>query len=93
MKYQTNQSFYREFLMSRGSFNPKDFGVDLDRENFADLMCDEFNTTYRGGWSVDELLLHPREAAIFCDQVRRKHGFFDMPDDLILRVILNRRKG
>jgi len=29
------------------------------------------------GWTIDELLLHPREAALFCDGVRRKRGWYD----------------
>jgi hypothetical protein len=49
--------------------------------------------TYRDQWSVDELMLHPREAARFCDQARFQHGYFDVPDDIILRVILTRRKN
>ena len=85
--------FYREFLMGRGNFNPAEFGINLSREEFADQMVDEFNSTYHAQWTIDELLLHPREAAIFCDQVRRKHGYFDVPDDIILRVIMTRRKN
>jgi hypothetical protein len=48
---------------------------------------------YRDTWAVDELLLHPREAAWFCDETRRKYRYFDLPDDVILRVILTRRKN
>jgi hypothetical protein len=85
--------FYKEFLMGRQTFDPLDFGVNMDREQFVDLLAEEFNTTYRGAWSVDELLLHPREAMQFCDGVRHKHGFFDVPDDIILRSVLQRRKN
>lgn len=86
-------SFYREFLMAREAFNPRDFGVDMDRGPFLDLMVDEFGAVFRGQWSIDEMLLHPRDAMWFCDSVRRKHGFFDLPDDVILRAIMNRRKN
>lgn len=89
--YQT--AYYREFLIARDKFDPKDFGVNLEKEEFTDQMCDEFNATYCGQWTIDELLLHPREAAIFCDQVRRKFGYFDCPDDIILRVIMTSRKN
>lgn len=85
--------FCKEFAMARGSFDPKDFGVDMTREAFKDLMVDEFNATYRNGWTIDELTLHPVEALQFCNQVRRKHGFFYAPDDIILRSIENRRKN
>lgn len=85
--------FYREFLMGRGNFDPKDFGVDLSREDFTDKMVDTFAEAFRGQWTIDELLLHPRDAMRFCDDVRHRFGYFDMPDDLILRVILARRKN
>lgn len=89
---RTQADFYREFLMSRG-INPQEYGVDLTRDQFSDLMGDEFAEYFKGVLSVDELLLHPREAIRFCDAVRQKHGFFDVPDDIILRVILKMRKN
>jgi hypothetical protein len=55
-------------------------------------MVDVFAEVYRDAWTIDELCLHPREAARFCDDARRKHGFYDVPDDIILRSIMNRRK-
>jgi hypothetical protein len=91
--HSSQLEFYRDFLMGRGNFDPKEFGVDLGRTDFTDMMCDDFNDTYKGAWTIDELLLHPREAALFCDQVRRKHGYYDLPDDVILRVIMTRRKN
>lgn len=90
----TSQSdFYREFLMARGNFDPRDFGVDVSKEDFTDQMVETFGVAYRGQWSVDELMLHPREAARFCDQARHQYGYYDVPDDIILRVILTRRKN
>jgi hypothetical protein len=38
-------------------------------------------------------LRHPREACRFCDEARRQHGYYDVPDDIILRAIVNARKG
>jgi zona occludens toxin (predicted ATPase) len=84
--------FYRAFLMARTSFSPSDFGVDLDKEAFMDQMVDDLADAYRDALSIDELLLHPREAMHFCDTVRHKHGYYDLPDDIILRAILDRRK-
>jgi hypothetical protein len=89
---QSQASFYREFLMRRGDYSPLEFGVDLTREALVDLLVGDFNEYYKGLWTIDELVLHPREATHFCDEIRRKHGFFDLPDDIILRAILNRRK-
>ncbi|MBN2296347.1 MAG: hypothetical protein JXM70_28215 [Pirellulales bacterium] len=77
--------------MVRGKFDPKAFGVNLSREELTDEMVEEFNSCYRS-WTIDELLLHPREAARFCEDTRRKFAYWDLPDDIILRVILNARK-
>jgi hypothetical protein len=79
--------------MGRGRFELSDFGVSLPKEEFTDQVVNDFSAIYRDGWTVDELLLHPREAEQFCNDVRRKHGYYDLPDDIILRVILNRRKN
>lgn len=78
--------FYKEYLMGRESFTPREYGVDMDRSVFDDLMVDEFHGLCRN-WTIDELVLHPREALNFCDGVRRKHGYYDLPDHIILRVI------
>ena len=89
---ESQRAFYREWLMGRQIVNPRDYGVDMDAASFKDRMAELFTTKYRGHWTVDELLLHPREAALFCDDARRSIMGFDVPDDVILRVILGRRK-
>ena len=89
---QAQTDFYREFLMARESFHPRDFGVDMDKAEFIDAMVDDFNTYFHGSISVDELLLHPSDAIAFVADVRRKHGWFSLPEDIILRSILQRRK-
>ena len=86
-------AFYREFLMNRGRFDPADFGVEIPKDDFIDQMVETVSTIYRDTWTVDELLLHPREAMKFCDDIRRQFGYYDVPDDIILRVIMNRRKN
>ncbi len=85
--------FYREFLMGRTKFEPSDFGIDMSRAEFDDLMVDTFGTKFRGQMTIDELLLRPRMASSFCDAVRFENGFYDLPDDIILRVIMQRRKN
>ena len=85
-------AFYREFVMGRRAFKPQEFGVDLDRSVFDERCVEEFTSTYRS-WSIDELLLHPAEAMRFCSDVRRKYAWFDVPDDIILRVIMTNRKN
>ncbi|MBX9655252.1 hypothetical protein K2Y11_16685 [bacterium] len=86
--------FYREFLMVRGKpLDPREYGIDMERDAFVDQMIDAFNDAYRGEFSIDELLLRPREALVFCDNTRRRFGYWDLPDDIILRTILNGRKS
>lgn len=79
--------------MARQSFNPRDFGVGMEKAEFVDLMAEEFNAYVRGSMAVDELLLHPRTAIHFCDTVRAKHAWFNLPDDIILRSVMQRRKN
>ena len=85
--------FYQEFLMARGSFEPSEYGVDMTMEAFSDLMVDEFGEFVRDDLSLDELLLRPLSALEFTYRVRTKHGFYDLPDDIILRTVMRRRKN
>jgi hypothetical protein len=77
--------------VDRENFDPAQFGANTTREDFIDEMMDDFNEAYRGQWNIGELLLHPREAAHFCNDVRRKRQYYDVPDDIILRAIMVRR--
>ena len=79
--------------MSRATFDPAEFGVGVSKDEFMDRIADTFNETFRGSLSVDELLLRPREAVRFCDSVRARHNWFDVPDDILLRSLMNRRKN
>jgi hypothetical protein len=81
-----------EFPMTRERPDLTQFGIDTTWEDLTDEMVDDFNEAYRGQWTIDELLLHPREAAHFCNDVRRKRGYWDLPDAIILRTILTRLK-
>src|SRR5436190_1388439 len=87
------RDFYQRFLMARQHINPKDYGVDSEKDQFTDTMVEDFGEYTRGNLTIDELLLRPRTALHFCDTVRQKHGWYDLPDDIILRVILTRRKN
>ena len=86
-------AFYQEFLMKRGSFKPQDFGVDMEKEEFLDLMVNEFNAYARTSMTIDELLLNPSQALHFVSVVRAKHRYFSVPEDIILRSIMMRRKN
>jgi hypothetical protein len=89
---ESQLAFYKRWLMGRAAFDPKEFAINMDREDLIDLFVDELNGAYKGQLTIDELCLHPREALHFCDDLRRKHGFIDLPDDTILRSIMGRRK-
>lgn len=90
---RSQAAFYREFVMKRGSFDPQEFGIDLPREEFIDRVAGEFSDYVRGQLSFDELLLRPTAALDFCQAIRRKFGWYDVPDDIILRSVMIRRKN
>lgn len=85
--------FYRRFIMGRQTVDPAAHGVNMELDEFTDALADEFNTRFRGQMTLDELLLHPREALAFCDDLRRSRGWFYLPDDIILRSLMRRRKN
>jgi hypothetical protein len=72
---------------------PGDFGVVMDKEEFRQRMLSEFDGQFKGKMSLDELLLRPRVALWFCDFVREKNRWWDLPDDVILRSIMAARKN
>lgn len=78
--------------MRRGDYSPLQFGIDLTRERLMDLFVEEFNIYFRDQMTVDELVLNPSVAIKFCDEVRHKHGFYHLPDDIILRSLMTMRK-
>ncbi len=88
-----NREFSQRWLMARTLVDPTAHGVPLSKEEFVLLMVKELEEYGRGALTIDELLLRPRAALHFCDSVRQKHGWFDLPDDIALRVIMQRRKN
>jgi hypothetical protein len=79
--------------MARTKSIPQDFGIEMEPDDFVDLLVDDFNSYTRGETTIDELLLHPHDAIAFCDAVRKKHGWHNVPDDAILRRVMSRRKN
>ncbi len=79
--------------MKRGAFDPRDFGVEMDREDFIDEMVNCFNDFVKGELSIDELLLHPEMALQFCNETKARTLWFSLPNDIILRAIMIRRKN
>jgi hypothetical protein len=92
-KHERQLHFYKGFIMARSAFDPQDFGINLSREEFMDQMVEQFGDFTRGALSLDEMLLRPRTALQFCDLVRQRFSYFDLPDDIILRSIMIRRKN
>lgn len=61
-------------------------GIEL-LVQFYKTLNSHFVNGYGLVWEVNELLIHPREALCFCDGYRRIYGFYDLPDDVILRAL------
>lgn len=81
----------KEWIVARQSHTLEIYGVDVPAADFVDALVDQLHDMYPA-FSVDELLVRPREAIAFCDAARRRIKNWDVPDDLILRPLLNRRK-
>ena len=90
---KSQAELFRSYLMARAKIDPKDYGIDMTIDQFTDQMVEQLSAKYRGQITIDELLLHPREALLFCDQVRQSLGYYLLPDDVILRPIMIRRKN
>jgi hypothetical protein len=87
-----SREFTESHLMARKRTDPKEHGVPLEKEEFAEQIIGEFEKFLPRGLTVDEFLLRPRVALAFCDEIRLDNGWFDLPDDVILRQIMNYRK-
>ena len=81
-----------KLLMARQRLDFSHFGITEDSETVIDRLVTHFNEHTRGVITIDELLLHPSDAIQFCNRVRAAEGWFGLPDDMVLRPILNRRK-
>ena len=66
-------------------------GCEMDAKMFKELVTERHATMHRS-WTEDDLVCHPQEASQFCDVIRREIGA-NIPDDVILRTLLNARKA
>lgn len=85
--------FYRRFLMGQPKWKPQDFGINMKRKELIDMFIDELRSVYHGQWTVDELVTHPQDAMRFCTDFRMKNGFMGLPDNIILKTLMNERKA
>ncbi|CAN5147783.1 hypothetical protein BH11PLA2_BH11PLA2_46290 [soil metagenome] len=76
--------------MARVVIDPAAHGVPLSNEEFK-LKMDEAHKAFTA-LSLDETLLRPRMALQFCDKVRMENHWYDLPDDIILRAVMQLRK-
>ena len=67
-------------------------GCSIPLAHFQDQLATIMAEMYRS-WSIDELLLHPSDGLEYCAVVRRQTDCRDLPEDLILRCLLARRKN
>ena len=75
-------------LAARLKANGCSVPIDQSQDELEDLHSNLYQN-----WSVDELLLHPDDAKEFCNTIRRQTSFQGLPDDLILRCLISRRKN
>lgn len=80
-------------MMSVETFDPRAYGVELDRDQFVELVVMDFKDKIGELLLVSEFLLHPAAAIRFCDIFRQRHHFDRIPDDLILRTLVQRQRG
>lgn len=79
--------------LTRPTMNPADYSISLSRRELVDQLQASFEALYKGAFNIEQLVVQPREALNFCDQVRKEHGYYELPDHVILKSLMNRRKA
>lgn len=64
----------------------------LSPAEFRELL-EERKATTSPTWTIDDLVCHPPEAMAFCEQIRAETSCPKLPDDLILRTLMNVRRS
>lgn len=68
----------------------REVGYDLGRESFYNKV-EELREAFYPGWTADELACHPHDALQFCEVVRKAVDR-PVPDHLVMKALLNRRR-
>ena len=84
---------YKRWFMCRPAINPREYGIDLEMNKFADKMLAELKEWRNGLLSIDKLVCRPEEAHEFCLAMRAKFNWVDVHDYVILEPMMNRRKN
>jgi hypothetical protein len=66
-------------------------GCELPVDEVQARLMDAFRRGYRA-WTVDDLLCHPRDAIRFCDRIREATECHDLPNGLILKILVGMRE-
>jgi len=66
-------------------------GCSMDPKMFTEIL-EKRHASMHPDWSVDDLVCHPDQAKKYCDQIRSDVGA-PVPDDVILRRLMNARKA
>lgn len=67
-------------------------GCDITAAEFRAKVSQEFEATWGREFSDEGLLIRPKFALKFCDQVRDITLGYDLPDHVILGTLINVRK-
>jgi hypothetical protein len=66
-------------------------GCELPVDEFQARLMDAFHRRYPA-WTVDDLLCHPRDAIRFCDRIREATQCHDLPNGVIVKILVDMRK-
>lgn len=67
----------------------RQYKVYLSGSDFRDILEAAFRHTYPD-WSIDDLRCIPAEARKYCDNIRCRYNFRNIPDGVILFALLAR---
>ena len=73
--------------MTSSKLKLDDFGVYIDEVKFVDQITELFNQYTKGSISFEEMLLRSDTAKQFCDDARMITGYFNLPDEIVLRSV------
>lgn len=82
---------HKAIIMARANLNVKDYYDEADPLLFEDVVGD-YHFNMFPAYTVDELLVRPRCGILLCDAVRTATKYHELPDDTILRALINKRK-